>query len=165
MSPQNKIIIIGSPGAGKSTFSRALSKKLKLPLFHLDLIWHKPDKTTVAREEFDKKLNEILAQEKWIIDGHYARTLEKRILACQTIFLLDLPLEICLENISARIGKPRPDLPWQETNFDSEFRDYVVSFQSEQLPKSYALLEKYKDKNIIIFKSHKEVENFLNSLN
>lgn len=162
---QNKILVIGSPGAGKSTFARALSKKLSLPLFHLDLIWHMPDKTNITREEFDKKLDEILMCDNWIIDGHYARTLEKRILACQTVFFLDLPLEICLQGISTRIGKPRPDMPWQETEFSPKFKQYVIDFQNEQILKTYALLEKHKDKKIIVFKSHSEIESFLHLLN
>ena len=162
---QNKIIVIGSPGAGKSTFSRKLSQKLNLPLFHLDLIWHKPDKTTITREEFDLQLDQILNQENWIIDGHYARTLEKRIFACQTIFFLDMPLKTCLQGIYNRIGKHRDDLPWQETEFDPEFKEYVINFQKEQLPNIYLLLEKHRDKKIIIFKSHKEIDDFFNLLN
>ena len=48
-----KIIVIGCPGSGKTTFSLKLAEKIKLPLFHLDAIWHKPDRTHITREEFD----------------------------------------------------------------------------------------------------------------
>ena len=84
-----KAIIIGCPGAGKSTFARKLNKKTQLPLYYLDMLWHKPDRTTVDRDLFDKKLKEIILQDKWIIDGNYGRTLEMRIQSCDTIFLLD----------------------------------------------------------------------------
>ena len=50
-----KVIVIGSPGAGKSTFSRKLRDKTGLPLFYLDMIWHKPDKTNITREECHEK--------------------------------------------------------------------------------------------------------------
>ena len=40
-----KVIVIGSPGAGKSTFARKLKEKTGLPLWYLDMIWHKTDKT------------------------------------------------------------------------------------------------------------------------
>lgn len=43
-----KVIVIGSPGAGKSTFSRQLHRLTGLPLYHLDLLWHKPDRTNVS---------------------------------------------------------------------------------------------------------------------
>ena len=54
-----KIIVIGSPGSGKSTFSRKLRDKTELPLYYLDTIFHNPDRTTVSREEFDHSLSEI----------------------------------------------------------------------------------------------------------
>lgn len=65
-----KIIVIGSPGAGKSTFARQLRDITSLPLYYLDMLWHKPDKTNVSRDEFDKKLNDILCRDRWIIDGN-----------------------------------------------------------------------------------------------
>lgn len=55
-----KVIIIGCPGAGKSTFARILSDKTHLPLYYLDMLWHKPDRTTVERNIFDNKLKEIV---------------------------------------------------------------------------------------------------------
>ncbi len=64
-----RAIVIGCPGSGKSTFSRKLRDSTGLPLYYLDLLWHKPDRTTVSREKFDKRLYEILMQEQWIIDG------------------------------------------------------------------------------------------------
>lgn len=70
-----KIMVIGCPGAGKSTFSRALQGKIGLPLFYLDMLFWNCDKTNVSREEFDQKLSDILKQDKWIIDGNYGRTL------------------------------------------------------------------------------------------
>ena len=102
-----RIIVIGSPGSGKSTFARKLRDKTGLPLYYLDMIWHKPDKTHITREEFDVKLQEILLQEEWIIDGDYGRTMEVRMQACDTVFLLDYPLELCLESVYERVGKER----------------------------------------------------------
>lgn len=53
-----KVIVIGSPGAGKSVFSKKLSKITNLPLYHLDMIYHKKDGTQKTREEADKYLKE-----------------------------------------------------------------------------------------------------------
>ena len=151
-----KVIVIGSPGAGKSTFSRKLRDKTKLPLYYLDMLWHKADKTTVSQAEFDARLCEILQQEQWIIDGNYSRTLEMRLQACDTVFLLDFPVEVCLSGVESRIGKKRVDMPWIETEFDAEFKQWILDFPNIRLPQIYALLEKYKDgKEIIIFKSRK----------
>ena len=108
-----KAIVIGCPGAGKSTFARKLHEKTKLPLFYLDMIYHKPDKTHISREEFDRRLSEIFALDEWIIDGQYARTLERRIVECDTVFFLDYPTSVCLDGAKSRIGKERPEMPWQ----------------------------------------------------
>lgn len=51
-----KVLVFGCPGAGKSTFARKLSEKTGLPLYYLDMIWHKTDRTTVSTEEFDTTL-------------------------------------------------------------------------------------------------------------
>ena len=52
----DKVVVIGSPGSGKSTFARKLRDKTNLPLYYLDMIWHKPNQTNVSREDFDMKL-------------------------------------------------------------------------------------------------------------
>lgn len=160
-----KIIIIGSPGAGKSTFSRRLRDVTGLPLHYLDMIWHNPDRTNVTKEEFDNRLCEIISGERWIIDGNYQRTIEMRLKECDTVFLLDYPLEVCLSGAEERVGKKREEMPWTEEMLDPEFRQFIIDFQTLKLPEIYLMLEKYSDgRQIIIFKSRQESEDYLNSL-
>lgn len=160
-----KVIIIGSPGAGKSTFARRLREETNLPLYYLDMLWHKPNQTNISREEFDMRLGEILSKDCWIIDGNYQRTLEMRMKACDTVFLLDFPVEICLSGAEERIGKKREDLPWTETELDAEFRQWIMDFPNSQLPQIYELIEKYrKHKNIVILKSRGELEEYIQSI-
>lgn len=157
-----RIMIIGSPGAGKSTFARRLRDITGLPLYYLDMLWHKPDKTTVSKQEFDTKLEEIVMRDRWIIDGNYNRTLELRLKYCDTVFLLDYPLDVCLLGAESRIGTEREDLPWQETEFDEEFKQFILDFPRESLPRIYELVEQYRGKrHIVIFKSREEAENYL----
>ncbi|MDO4678612.1 MAG: adenylate kinase [Blautia sp.] len=157
-----KAIIIGCPGAGKSTFARKLKEKTGLPLFYLDMIWHKADGTNISRDEFDGKIKEIMKKEQWILDGNYIRTLEMRLKECDTVFLLDYPLELCLEGASSRIGKERPDMPWVESEFDLEFRQFIVDFPKDSLPKIYELLKKYeKEKELHIFRKREDAEEYL----
>ncbi len=160
-----KVLVIGCPGAGKSVFARALHGKTGLPLHYLDTIWHKPDKTTVSEEEFDEKLGAILRGESWIIDGNYMRTLARRLAACDTVFLLDYPLEVCLAGAAARIGTVREDLPWQETEFDAEFRQWIEEFPQKQLPQIYSLLRRFAGgKKVFVFGSRAEAETYLAAL-
>ena len=157
-----KIIIIGCPGSGKTTFAEKLSRCTGLSLFYLDAIWHKPDRTHISREEYDQRLAEILKLNEWIIDGNYARTLECRIEASDCIFLFDLPTEVCIEGATSRLGKARYDLPWIDTELDPIFQKQIEEFPVTTLPHIYELLGRYKDnKKIVIFKSRQEADDYL----
>lgn len=157
-----RAIVVGCPGAGKSTFARKLRDASGLPLYYLDLLWHKPDRTNVTRAEFDARLEDLLRRDRWIIDGNYIRTLETRLAVCDTVFLLDVPLAVCLAGAAGRVGKRREDLPWVETEFDGAFRQWIADFPRDQLPKIYRLLEKYRGgREVFIFHSREEADAFL----
>ena len=160
-----RAVVIGCSGSGKSVFSRKLRDVTGLTLYYLDMIWHKPDGTNISREEFDEKLRSIISRDSWIIDGNYQRTLETRIKACDTVFLFDLPTEICIEGALSRIGKKREDMPWFENELDPEFRQWIESFRANQLPEVYRLLEKYKNsRDIVIFRTREQSDKFIEKL-
>ena len=125
-----RVIVIGCPGSGKTTFAEKLNKITGLPLYHLDAIWHKPDKTHIPREEFDQRISEIFATDEWIIDGNYGRTVEMRLKECDTVFLFDLPTEVCLQGACERLGKGRYDMPWIEKELDPEFEGFIYQHYS-----------------------------------
>lgn len=158
----NRVIIIGPGGAGKSYFSKQLAGITNLPLYHLDNIFWKEDRTHISRDEFDKKLLEILEKDEWIIDGDYSRTYEIRMKYADTIYFLDFPLEVALAGVESRIGKPRDDIPWREDIFDPEFKQWIMNWYKNTLPVLRKLLEQYKEiKNIIVFKTREEIDSFI----
>lgn len=160
-----KVIIIGSPGSGKSTFARKLEAVTGLPLFYLDMLYWNKDKTTVSKEVFIERLQSILEREKWIIDGNYSATMDMRMKECDSVFFLDYNAEICLSGIEERRGKPRPDMPWfEKEESDEKFINFIKNYNEEQRPKVLDLLRKYSSKNIIIFNSREESEKFLENL-
>lgn len=160
-----KAIIIGCPGSGKSTFGRKLSLRSGLPLYHLDMLYWKEDGTTVEKALFLERLRDALDSPKWIIDGNYASTMEMRMQACDTIFFLDYPTDVCLEGARERKGKPRSDIPWVESGeLDAEFVDFIKSYNAESRPEVLRLLEKYSAKEVIVFRTRAESEMYLNSV-
>ena len=157
-----KAIVIGCPGSGKTTFAEKLSAVSKLPLYYLDAIWHKPDRTHIERIEFDEKLDQVMRLDEWIIDGNYARTLEARLKYCDTVFLFDLSTEVCLQGATDRLGKGRYDVPWIDTELSPQFKNEIESFPQTVLPKIYELLERYKEgKTMIVFKSRERADAYL----
>ena len=160
-----KVIVIGCPGSGKSTVSRALHNMTGIPLYHLDMMYWNADKTTVEKSVFLERLSDVLEKDEWIIDGNYSSTMELRMAACDTVIFLDYPLDVCLDGIRKRRGKPRSDMPWIETEEDSEFIEFIKNYNEQQKPKVLELLKKYSDKNIIILESREQADAFLNGEN
>lgn len=162
----DKVIVIGCPGSGKSTFSKKLHNATGIPIHHLDMMYWNEDKTKVPKEIFINELNRIINGDKWIIDGNYGSTMEWRIKQCDTVFFLDYPVEVCIEGIKSRRGQERSDMPWIEKTdeIDKEFLRWVQNYNIESRPKVIELLEKYNDKNTVVFKCREEAKEFIGKL-
>ena len=162
--PYKRVAVIGCPGGGKSTFSRALRDRVDLPLYHLDAIYWRDDRTHLSREEFYPLMQKIIAREEWIIDGNYNSTLEWRISACDLLIFLDYPTEVCLEGVRARRGQKRSDMPWVEEGDDQEFLEFIRAFETESRPRILELIGKYPDKAVVTFRTREEAEGYLGEL-
>ncbi len=80
--------MIGSGGAGKSTVSRRIAAATGLPLVHLDrLYWH-PGWVATPAAEWEQVVRDVVAGDRWVIDGSYGGTLALRLAAADTV---DLP--------------------------------------------------------------------------
>ena len=158
-----RVMIIGCPGSGKTTFAEKLGAITGLPLYHLDAIWHRPDRTHLSREEFDLRLGEILATPQWILDGNYNRTLEMRLERCEEVFLFDLPTDLCIQGATERLGRTRSDLPWIETDLDPSFKQTIEEFSKKSLPRIYGLLEAC-GKRVTVFQSREEADAYLSTV-
>ena len=159
-----KVLIIGCPGGGKSSFARELHRRTSLPLCHLDMLFWNADKTTVSRETLCERVREVLRGDEWIIDGNYSATLPMRLEACDTVFFLDMPTELCLRGVEKRRGQVRPDMPWIETEEDPEFTEYIKNFRETARPRLLELLDAHKDKKLTVFHSHEEIDAYLTRL-
>lgn len=66
----SRIVVTGMAGAGKSTFSRALSTRTGIPVIHLDLhIWN-PGWVRVSQGELLEKQRVLFAGDRWIVDSN-----------------------------------------------------------------------------------------------
>ncbi|WML44591.1 DNA topology modulation protein [Neobacillus sp. PS3-40] len=162
-----KIVLIGSGGSGKSTLARQLGEKLKINIYHLDALFWKPNWVGVPRDEQIKVQNDLVKKDEWIIDGNYGGTMDIRLNAADTIIFLDISRTICVYRAFKRMlkyrNKTRPDMgEGCEERFSFEFFKWIWEYPKTKSPKILERLEQLsKEKEVIILKSTKDVENFL----
>jgi len=164
-----RILIIGSNGAGKSTFSFRLAEKLNLPLVHLDQIYWYGNWQVTPHEEFKKIVLSEAQKEHWIIEGNNLRTLEQRLPYADTLFWFEFPPVVCIANILKREwkyrGRARPDMPEScVSKVDMKFLKYAWTFNSKNHERIIKMLEESKHINVIRFTNHRQVEKYIKSL-
>ena len=161
-----KVIVIGCGGAGKSTFSRNLSDKLDIPVYHLDKLFWNRGWISTPQDEFDNKIQELANRDKWIIDGNYIRTFDMRAERADTIIFINMPTYVCFYRVIKRRvmykDKSRPDMAEGcPEGIDFEFFKWVLTYNKKIRPRILEKLKKYNDKTVIILNSEKEVKDFI----
>ncbi|MBO0721819.1 MAG: DNA topology modulation protein [Blastocatellia bacterium] len=165
-----KILIIGSGGAGKSTFARRLSKIINIEVVHLDTLYWKPGWAKTPDVEWRKTVEALIERDSWIMDGNYSNTLDVRFKACDTMILLDLPTRVCLWRVLKRMveyrNRKRPDLAEGcYEKFDLEFLLWVWNYRKRTKPKILKLIEENcHGKRVIRLRSTTEVKRYLSDL-
>lgn len=164
-----RIIIIGCCGSGKSTLSKKLSTLLSIPSVHLDKLFWQEGWVSVGNAEFDKRLDEAMKKETWIIDGNFSRTLTKRLEQCDTVIYLDYPALRCVFRVLKRIlssyGRVRSDMAdGCPERLDIPFLLYTLRFNSKQRKSIYSSLSDFQEKTVIILKNDRSVRHFLKSI-
>ena len=159
----NKITIIGCPGTGKTTYSVKLGKKLNIPVYHLDKVFWKNNWEHISQDEFGKVQDEIMQNEKWIIDGNFTKTIENRIKNSDAVIFFDYPKRISLWRTFKRylmhFGKVRPDMGgYNKEKLQWGHVKFILNYPREEI---YNTLSNYKDRSIFIFHNDSEAESFL----
>jgi adenylate kinase family enzyme len=171
VSKMRKVMVIGSAGAGKSTFSTRLGKILELPVYHLDSIFWRPGWVRPEREVWTQAQEALVAGDEWILDGNYGSTLEIRVRACDTVIFLAFPRLVCLGRVIKRWlryrGRTRPDLNpgCVEHMPDREFLSWIWGFPKRKAPGVFALLEQYREgRQVFVIESPRALEHFARKL-
>jgi len=165
-----RVLVIGIPGAGKSTFSQALADRTGLPLVHLDKEFWRPGWVETPRPEWRTRVAELVAGERWVMDGNYAASLDLRLPRADTVVWFDYPTARCLVRVLRRIasthGQVRADMAQGcPERLDWEFLRYVLAFNRVERPKVVAALARYGGHiDPVVFRRDGEVTRFLERL-
>ena len=162
-----RILIIGSGGAGKSTFARDLGAILGLPVIHLDQLYWREGWQKPSKDEWAITVDRAIAGNEWVMDGNFGGTLPQRIKRADAIILLDISRWICLWRVAKRAvkyrGVQRPDMaPGCHERFDLEFIRWIWNYPKKSKPAKLALLSASgPDQRVVILRSSREVARFL----
>lgn len=72
-SQPQRICVIGTSGAGKTTLARQVAQKLNIPHFELDSLFWEPNWVMVPKDIFRNRVEETLMGNHWIVDGNYSK--------------------------------------------------------------------------------------------
>lgn len=134
-----RVLVLGCPGSGKTTFSTALAARTGLPLISLDREYWQPGWVPSPRVVWRQRVAELSAGDAWIQDGNYDSSLDIRLPRADTVVLFDRALALCVLRVTWRIctswGKVRAEMaPGCPERFDPGFYRYIWNFPRSDRP-------------------------------
>lgn len=170
-----RICIIGPAGSGKSTLGFKLGEHLDFSVTHLDKLHHEPTGNWIARpkEDFLKDHNKAIADDKWIIEGNYTKSMPQRFKRADSVIIIKTNRFVSLYRHTMRYLKQKYGIEeryGQPENVNDRYTFTMVWWilqpkmlnkkRRENMKMRKDLLEKHKEK-IIYIHSFKEMEQFL----
>jgi adenylate kinase family enzyme len=164
----NRVVIIGSPAAGKSTLARCLGPILHIKVIHLDRIFWKRGWREIPRDTRIDILEKLVQKKQWIIEGTYLSSSEPRLSAADAIIFLDTATLLCFKRIISRylnhgrIGRDIPEGCEDKINLIRILKVLIFPFRDRRILLKKLYNFKFDEtKHIIWLCSPKEVEDFL----
>ena len=172
----NRILVIGPPGAGKSSFCKKLASTIKKPLFHLDDYYWLEGWKRVEQKIWLCRLRNLCNQPCWIIDGNHAASFKRRALYADMVIMLDYSPALCfwrfLKRSVRRYFNLKDNLPINIEQSMLNNRQISIQWHLIKLILCYRFLTKpffldflsNIDCPVVLLKSDKASREFLNVL-
>jgi adenylate kinase family enzyme len=88
-----RIVVIGNAAGGKSTLARHLAHRRALPIIEVDRLLWLPGWRLAPETDYARRHAEIVAQDRWVIDGLGRQdSIAERLARSTEIILIDMPL-------------------------------------------------------------------------
>lgn len=162
-----KIAILGYSGSGKSTLAHSISKKINVPVLHLDTVHFVDNWEERDRSEANTIVKQFMAQKNWIIDGNYTKFFkEERIEKADSVIILAFSRWTCLTRVIKRYfnyrKRSRPDMAEGcQEKLDWEFIWWILykGRKAQPYAELKSIQQKFPDKTIII-RNQKELDSY-----
>jgi adenylate kinase family enzyme len=143
-----RVLVIGSPGAGKSTLAARLAARLDVPVHHLDRHHWLPGWTYRDHATAREIVRTLVDTPAWVMDGNFAESFDLRMPRADTLIWLDYPRTTCIRRILKRTlrdyGQQKPDLPdGCPEGFDPATLRFAWRYPSESRPQIFAAIQRY----------------------
>lgn len=154
--PLDRIVVIGTSGAGKSTFGARVAEILGIPHIELDALFWGPGWTPVPRKQFETAVRQAVAGARWLIDGNYGRIRNLVWSRATQVIWLDYSLPRLMlqligrtvrrslrrealfsgnrESIRRTLFSRESILLWALTSFGRRRREFTAIMESNQYP-------------------------------
>ena len=141
-----RIAVVGSGGAGKTTFSDRLGAVLGLPVVHLDHEFWRPGWVETPKDEWRARQQQLVAEDAWVLDGNYGGTFDVRFARAQAVVWLDVHHARCLAGAVGRTlrhrGRP-VQAPGCPERFSLEFYRWIWRYPVDTAPRLLAALDEH----------------------
>lgn len=159
-----RVAIVGSGGAGKSTFAKALGERTGLPVIHLDRHYWKPGWIETSRDEWRQRQSELFAADRWIADGNYGGTFDERFARADTVIIIARPRLACVLAAVTRSarnhGKPIQADGCPE-RFQVAFYRWIWNYERDSRPRLDAALERHDHVDVVVLRTRHDMAHFL----
>lgn len=170
MEPPRRVMVIGSPGSGKSSLCQTLSEKLSLPLIELDREYWRPGWMRPDPAVWKAEAAALAARDEWVMQGTYPSTMDIRVARADWLVWVDLPMPVCFghefrQMLKARREKMAEVAPGCPRRFDLALLRFVWSFPTTVTPRIAAMVARERrNRTIFILRSPREREDFLSKV-
>lgn len=162
----DRVAVVGSGGAGKSTFAAELGERTGLPVVHLDHHFGQPGWVEMPRDEWRRRQAELFAGDRWIADGNYGGTFDERFSRADTVIVLALPRLACLTGAVKRSALNHGKAVQAEgcpERFQLSFLRWIWNYERDSRPRLDAALGRQGHLAVVELRSRHAVDGFLDS--